>query len=88
MQIVEQATYQHAKNYPIRGKLTTLVLRTPSKKHNFTDDSVFEHIYLHLMLSDFLLPKELNSLKACHAFFDHFHSILHHMNLDIMHKLF
>ena len=85
---MEQSNAQRAEHYPVRGKFTTSALVTPSQDQNFTEVPVSENIYLHLILYDFLLPKELNSLKACHAFFDNFHSILHHMNLDIMHKLF
>ena len=62
--IVHAATAQCAQNYPIKGKLTTSALGTPSQDHTFTDDSAFEHIYLHLILSDFLLPKEITALNT------------------------
>ena len=86
--IVHAATAQYAQNYPIKSKLTTSALGTPSQDHTFTDDSVFEHIYLHLILSDFLLPKEINALNSCNRSFHHFYHMLHHMNLNIVCKLF
>ena len=86
--IVHAATAQYAQNYPIKGKLTTSALGAPSQDHTFTDDSVFDHVYLHVILSDFLLPKELNALNSCHPSFHHFYHMLHHINLNVVYKLF
>ena len=47
--IVHAVTAKCAQNYPIKGKITTSALGAPSQDHTFTDDSVFEHIYLHLI---------------------------------------
>ena len=86
--VVHAATAQYSQKYPIKGKLTTSALGTPSQDHTFTDVSVFEHIYLHLILSDFLLPKEINALNSCNPSFHHFYHMLHYMNLNVVHKLF
>jgi hypothetical protein len=70
--IVHAATAKYAQIYHIKGKLTTSALGAPSQDHTFTDDSVFKHIYLHLILSDFLLPNEIKALNTCHACLNHF----------------
>ena len=88
VQIVEQATDQYTNDYHIRGKLKKSALGNPSQECTFIDDSVFEHIYLHLTLSCLLLPKEVTSLNACHTCFCRFHHMLRHMNLDVVCKLF
>ena len=78
-QNVDQATAAYSKKFHTKGKLTASALSSPSLNHMMTDDAVFEHMHLHLVLSDFLYPHEIENLNTCNILFNHFHAILHQM---------
>ena len=78
-QKVEQATADYSNKFHTKGKLTASDLGPPSLNHIMSDDTVFEHMCLHLFLSDFLSTHEIEHLNAYNILFHHFHKILHHM---------
>ena len=88
VQKAEKSTDQHDNTCPIEGRLVVSALRNPYPDHSFTDDTIFEDVYQHLILSCFILPKEVKNLSACHNSFNHFHIMLNRMKSQIMHKLF
>ena len=60
---MEKAAEECTKNYPFKGKLTLSELGTLSLDHVMKDQSVFEKIYLHLILSNFLSNKDVKNLN-------------------------
>ena len=87
-QKVEQATAEYSNKFQTKGKLSASALGTPSLDHIIKYDAVFEHTHLHLILSDFLSSFEIEHLNACNVLFHHFHKMLHHMQPEIVYKLF
>ena len=87
-QKVEEATAEHSNKFQTKRKLTTSALGTPFLKDIMTDDAAFEHIHLHLILSNFLSPLKIEHLNACNVLFRHFHTMLHCMQPEIVYKLF
>ena len=55
-QKVELAAAEYSKKLNTKGKLTASALGPPSLNHIMTDDVVFEHVCLHLILFYFLSP--------------------------------
>ena len=88
VQKVEHATSHYAKNYPTKGKLTMLALGNSSLDHIVTDNTVIEHICLHLILIYFPSTGEVQTLNACIKSFDHFRTILLHKEPKTIYNLF
>ena len=83
VQKVEQATAEYSMKFYINDKLSTSALVTPSLNHIMTDDVVFEHIYLRLILADFLCSNEEKHLKARSKLFHQFpHNVALHEAWD------
>ena len=51
---VEQTAADCLAHYPVKGKITLSALETSSLDHIMTNQEVFEHTYLHLILSDYM----------------------------------
>ena len=87
-QKVDQSIADYSKKFYSKGKLTASAPGSLSLSHIMTDDAVFEHVCLHLVLSEFLSPHEIENLNAYNVLFHHFHTMLHFKQLDIICKLF
>ena len=77
-QKVKQATADYSKKFHTKGKLIASALGSPCLNYIMTDDIVFEHAHLHLVLSGFISPHEIESLNMCNVLFHHFHAMLHY----------
>ena len=63
-----------------RGKLST--------HYSFTSKAVFDHVYLHLVLSDYLLLTELHNLNSCNMLYKHLCKIINKLNFNLVYDLF
>ena len=88
MQNVEKATSEHAERHPVKVKLTLTVLETPFLEPILTFDAVFEHIFLHLILCDYLSATEVKNLNKTGEAFNRFYGMLLDVEPNIVIKLF
>ena len=63
-------------------------LGTPSLEHIMTDQAVFRHTYLHLILSDYLITADVENLNKTRKLFKQFHTMLLNTEPNITCKLF
>ena len=77
-QKVEQ---EYSEQHPLKGKLLSRARGKPSADHSFTSEVVFEHIYLHLILSDYLDTEDLARLNSLNMLFEHMCKMIRHMKL-------
>ena len=87
-QIAADTTIDCSHQHPIKGKLTASTRNSPSLNNSFIDDAVFKHIFMHIFLSDFLIPADLNSLNIYYLLFAHFYCIMLNINHCTVCKLF
>ena len=64
----------------MKGKLIAQARGKPSADHSFTNEVVFEHIYLYLILSDYLDTKDLARLNSLNMLFAHMYKMIKHIN--------
>ena len=88
MKNVEKATAECASHYPVKVKLILSALGTPSLDYVLICDAVFEHTYLHLILSNYLSPTGVENLNKTSKSFPRFHHMLLRTEPNIVFKLF
>lgn len=72
----------------MKGKLICNFRGKPSAHHSFTSEAVFDHVYLHLVLSDYLAPIDLKNLNACSMLYAHLCKMINKINLNLVYDLF
>ena len=76
------------KNYTVKGKLTLSALGTPSLDYIVAYQEVFEHVLIHLILSDCLSTANVENLNKTRKSFDYFHTMLLCAEHNKIYKLF
>ena len=79
---------EYSQEHPVGGKLIAQSRGKPSSQHSFTSEVVFEHIYLHLVLSDYLAREELVHLNSSHMLLEHMCKMIRHMKPKLVYDLF
>ena len=72
----------------VKGKLLLLALLTLSLDHIIVGATFIYHICLHLILSNFLSTKDVQSLNSCRVFLRYFYPILHRIKPEIIFEIF
>ena len=85
---LHQAEEDYARKHPLKGELICKSRGKPSAHHSCTSEAVFDHVYLHLVLSDYLSTTELQNLNACNMLYEHLCKMMNHINLNLVYDLF
>ena len=83
----EKAKAAYAKEHTTKVKLTLSALVTTSLNHILTCHTAFEHMHLHLILSDYMYATDVENLNKTSKPFAHFHKRLSHTEPNIIFKL-
>ena len=84
----ERDTADYSDYYPVKGKIKLLALGSPSLEHIRTDQELFEHTCLHLVLCDVISPTDVENLNKTSKFFVHFHIMILHTEPNTICKSF
>ena len=75
------------KNF-MKGKLICNSRGKPSAHHSSTREAVFDHVYMHLVLSNYLTPTRLCNLNSCYMLHNYFCKMIKQINLNLVYNLF
>ena len=75
----EKSEKECSEEHLIKGKLIVQARGKLSKVHSFTNEVAFEHIYLHLILSGYVDPADLERLNSLNMLFGHMCKMIKHM---------
>ena len=82
-QKIEQAIVDCAIKLQIKGEFQLSELWTTTPEYIITDNTNV-HIYLHLILYNFVSTKDTKRLDTCSALFRYFHTMIFHMKPKII----
>ena len=85
---VESAQKSYQISYPTKGKLISIARGKPSLRHSFYNDPVFEHVFIHVILSDYIPPIDLKHLLDVHPLFCHLHKMMSIIDISQIYSLF